>query len=204
MIQQTLDVQITEWWFVALVAIVFAYFVLRRGLTVGLYMLVAAVSGLVIADPIAKFLKPWVNFTSQVILALIRQRAFTPDELFKAAAKQPQPITQTSHMVALGSLVYVLLIVIGFLIGQMRKAQARPSRLMTLILAALVGVVNGYLVAYFLFPRHFTAQTTIITVPNVNVRDLLRIQLGLPLLITIVVVITLGVLSAREGGARGK
>ena len=204
MTQQTLDVRITEWWFVALVAIVFAYFVLRRGLTVGLYMLVAIIVGMVLADPIAKFLKPWINFTYQIVLAVMRYRTFTPDELFTVAPKQPELITQNNQMVWLGSIVFVSIVVIGFLIGRVRRARARPPRWTTRILAIMVGLVNGYLVAYFLFPRHVTAQRTVITVPNVNVRDLLRVQLGLPLLIMIVVLITLGVLSARGDGARGK
>jgi hypothetical protein len=204
MTQSELDILVTEWWFVALVAIVFAYFALRRGLTIGLYMLIGTVVGIVFADRIAKFLKPWINFAYQTIMAIVRQRVFSPEELFKAAAQQPQLITQDNQLVWLGSIVFALLIVTGFLIGRKRKAKAKPPRAATQVLAILTGAVNGYLVAYFLFPRHITAQKTIITVPNVNVKSLLQVQLSLPILITVLVLITLGVLGTREGKAKGK
>lgn len=202
MIQPTLDINITEWWFVAAIAAAFGWFVMRRGLTVGLYMLASTAAGMMLADYLAKLLQPWVNFTYQAILALVHQRAFSPEALFKASLQEPKLITEPSHMVLFGSVIFVLLIVLAYLIGKRRKS--KPPRKMTRILAAVVGAINGYLVTFFLFPRHITQQKTIITVPNVNVRDLLRIQLNLPILVAIVVLITIGVLGAREGKAKGK
>jgi hypothetical protein len=98
----------------------------------------------------------------------------------------------------------LLLLATGFLIGRARAVKARPPRAMTRILAALVGTVNGYLVAYFLFPRYITTATTVITMSNVNIRNFLQVQLGFPILITILVLITVGVLGTREGRSKSK
>lgn len=204
MTQAEQNIPIPELWFVAFVAAVLAYFTLRRGLTIGLYMLVGALTGIALADRIAQFLKPWVNFSYQVIRAMFLRRAFSPEDMLKAAIKEPHLITQDSQMLWFGTLVFLLFVLLGYLIGRKRKAKAKPPRWTTRILAALVGAVNGYLLAFFLFPRHITASKTIIIVPNVNVSSLLRIQLGLPLLVTVLVVIALGVLGTREGKAKGK
>jgi hypothetical protein len=203
MTQQALNLTITEWWFVAAITAAIAYFVAKQGLTTALYTLAGAVLGLLLADRIAKGLEPWVNFTYKVFLAVFRQRAFSPDEMVKVAVKQPPLITQDSQRILAGSIIFVLMIVLGYLIGK-RRAGKKAHRLTEHVLAALAGAVTGYLSIYFLFPRHITAAKTIITVPNVNVRDLLRVQLSVPILIAILVVITVGVLGARTGKAKGK
>lgn len=198
------QIPINEWAFVVMVALVFGYLGWQRGLTVTLSMLVALAIGVMASDRIAKPLEPWVNFTWKIFLAVTRQRAFSPDEMFKAAVKEPALITQPVHRIYLGSAVFLLILATGFLIGRARAVKARPPRAMTRILAALVGTVNGYLVAYFLFPRFITTATTVITMSNVNIRNFLQVQLGFPILITILVLITVGVLGTREGRSKGK
>jgi len=196
--RDTTYVQITEWWFVALIAVAFAYFVLRRGLTAGLYMLAATVLGMLLADPVARLIRPWVNLIYRMILAIVRQRPSSPAELFDMIGKQPE-LVQNGQMALLGSIVFILFIAIGYHIGKRRGTKARSQRWTRWVLSVMVGLVNGYLVAYHLFPRHFTTQQAVLVVPSVNVRELLRIQLALPILITILVVIMLGVITAREG-----
>ncbi len=198
------QIPINEWAFVAMVALVFGYVGWRRGLTVTLYMLTALAIGVMFSDRIAKPLEPWVNFTWKIILAVARERAFSPEEMFRAAVKEPALITQQVHRIYLGTIVFLLLLATGFMIGRVRAVKARPPRTTTRILAALVGTVNGYLVAFFLFPRYITTPTTVITMSNVNIKNFLQVQLGFPILITILVVITVGVLGAREGRSKGK
>jgi hypothetical protein len=198
------QIPVNEWAFVAIVALVFGYIGWRRGLTVTLYMLTALAIGVMFSDRIAKPLEPWVNFTWKISLAVARERAFSPEEMFRAAVKEPALITQQVHRIYLGTVVFLLLLATGFAIGRVRAVKARPPRTMTRILAALVGTVNGYLVAFFLFPRLITTPTTVITMSNVNIRNFLQVQLGFPILITILVVIAAGVLGAREGRSKGK
>jgi uncharacterized membrane protein required for colicin V production len=198
------EISINEWVFVAAVALVFGYVGWRRGLTTSLYMLIGLVIGVVFADRLAKAFEPWVNFAWKVILAMARDRAFSPEELLKATAKQPELITQAIHRMYMGTVMFVLLGVLGFLIGRKRSVKARAPRPTTRILAALVGAVNGYLVTFFMFPRYITASRTVITMSNVNIRLLLQVQLTLPILIMVLVLITVGVLGTREGKSKGK
>jgi hypothetical protein len=196
------QISINEWAFVAAVALAFGYVGWRHGLTVALCMLVALGIGLLFADRIARFLEPWINFTWKVVLAVVRQRAFSPEELFKAAVQQPALITQPVHRIYVGTVVFILIGVLGFQIG--RKRKSKGPRIMTRILATLTGAVNGYVAAFFLFPRYLTTPTTVVTLSNVNIRSFLRVQLGVPILIIILVVITVGVLGARQGRSKGK
>ena len=198
------EISINEWVFVAAVALFFGYVSWRRGLIVSLYMLVGLVIGLLFADRLSKLIEPWVNFTWKVILAMTREHAFSPEELLKATTKQPALITKDIHRMYLGTVMFVLLGVLGFLIGRMRSVKAKAPRPTTRILAALVGVVNGYLVTFFMFPRYITAPKTVITMSNVNIRTLLQVQLTLPILIMVLVLITVGVLGTREGKPKGK
>jgi hypothetical protein len=197
------QISINEWVFVAAVALVFGYLGWRRGLTVALYMLAGLVVGVVLADRLGRLMEPWINFTWKVLLALVRERAFSPEAMFKAAANQPSLITQDVQRMYVGILVFLFLVVLAFLIGQKRSAKAK-SRPTTRIVAGIVGAVNGYLVAYFIFPRLITTPTTVITLSNANIRNLLRVQLTFPIVITVLIVITVGVLGAREGKPKGK
>ncbi len=196
------NIVVSEWWFVALVAVIFAYLGARRGLTVELYILGAVIIGILFADQIARFLEPWINIFYQMTLAIVRDRAFSPDKLLGALLEQPKRITNDAQRKILGSVVFGLLILIGYRMGRQRKG--RKPRLTTNVLAAAVGAVNGYLVAYFLFPRHVTTVNTTVSMPSVNISNFLRVELFVPILIATLAVITIGVLGARESGGKGK
>ena len=197
------QISVNEWVFVALVTALFAYLGARRGLITALYMLVGLMVGILFADRLGRLMEPWINFTWKVILAMVRERAFSPEGMFKAAVNQPSLITQDVQRIYVSILVFLLLVVLAFLIGHKRSAKAK-SRLTTRILAGIVGAVNGYLTAYFIFPRLITTPTTVITLSNANIRNLLRVQLIFPIMIMVLIVITVGVLGAREGKPKGK
>ena len=192
-----------EWWFVGIVAAIFAYIAARRGLTVELYVLGGTLLGILFADQIARFLEPWINLFWQMMLAIVRERAFSPEKLLATMFSQPRLITNDLQRRYLGSIVFVLMIVAGWALGRRQAAKAKPPRFIGRVLAAVIGAVNGYMVAYFLFPRHITTVRTVVTVPSVDVRSLLQVQLFIPILVLTLAIITIGVLGAREG-ARGK
>ena len=192
------NVLINEWGVVAVVAGVFAYLGVRRGMTVGQFMLISIVVGILLADRLAKFLEPWINISYQIALAVIRERATSPDALVKTMFAQPQLITKDWQRLDLGSLMFVLLVLVGYLIGRRRSVKAKAAALMNRFLAAAVGAINGYLITFFLLPRYLTASRTVVTVPNVNIKSLLQVQLSLPILVLVLVIITIGVLGTRQ------
>ena len=192
------NVLINEWGVVAVVAGVFAYLGVRRGMTVGQFMLIAIVAGILLADRLAKFMEPWINISYQIMLAVVREHATSPDALVKTMFSQPLLITKNWQRLDLGSLIFVLLVWIGYLIGRRRSAKAKAAALMTQFLAAVVGAINGYLIAFFLLPRYLTASRTVVTVPNVNIKSLLQVRLSLPILLLVLVIITFGVLGTRQ------
>jgi len=201
---QPQPIVINQWWFVALVATAFAYLGVRRGLNIEVFMLVGVAAGILLADWLAQFLAPWINTFYQVMSAIVRDRIFSPDKVFAELPKQPKLITAPSHLTLLGSVLFVILAVAGLLIGRKRSAKAKSPRFTTRVLAALVGAVNGYLIAFFLFPRHIIVTTTVIEVPTAPIRELLQVQLGVPILIVVLVAITMGVLGTRQSKSKGK
>jgi len=192
------NILVNEWWFVAVVAVVFAYLGVRNGMTVTQFMLIGVVAGILLADRLARFLEPWVNISYQMVLAVIRAHATSPDALVKTMFSQPQLITQDWQRLDLGTLVFGLLVWLGYLIGRRRSAKAKAANLMTRLLAAVVGAIDGYLMTFFLLPRYLTASNTVVTVPNVNIRSLLQVRLSLPILLLVLVIITVGVLGTRQ------
>jgi hypothetical protein len=192
------NVLVNEWGVVAVVAGVFAYLGVRRGMTVGQFMLIAIVAGILLADRLAKFMEPWINIAYQMMLAVVREHATSPEALVKTMFSQPLLITKDWQRLDLGSLIFVLLVWMGYLIGRRRSAKAKAAALMTQFLAAVVGAINGYLIAFFLLPRYLTASRTVVTVPNVNIRSLLQVRLSLPILLLVLVIITIGVLGTRQ------
>jgi hypothetical protein len=203
MTPQTALFVISEWWFVAMVAAAFAYLGVRHGLTIELFVLLGVAAGIVFADPLAERLESPINSVYQFVEPIVRERITPPEKLVKPA-KPPKLITVQVHRQNLGSVVFVLLVLAGLLIGRRRSAKAKSPRWIAQVLAALVGAVNGYLVAYFLFPRHITSTKTVIEMPTAPITDLLRVQLTVPILITVLVLITFGVLGARQGKTKGK
>jgi hypothetical protein len=192
------NVLVNEWWFVAVVALVFAYLGVRSGLTAGQFMLIGVVAGILLADRLAGFLEPWINISYQMVLAVVRAHATSPDALVKVMFSQPQLITQDWQRSGLGTLMFGLLVWLGYLIGRRRAAKAKAPHLVTRFLAAIVGAINGYLIMFFLLPRYLTASSTVVTVPSVNIRGLLQVQLSLPILLLVLVIITIGVLGTRQ------
>ncbi len=197
------SISVNEWWFVGLVAVIFAFLGMRRGLTIELYMLGAVLLGIVLADPIARFLEPWINIIWQAIQAVVRDRAFSPDKLVATMFSQPKLLTTPLQLKYLGSIVFVAMVILAWLIGRKRAAKGKGPRFATRLLAGIVGAVNGYLIAYFLFPRHISTTATVVRLSSVDIRSLLQIRLFVPILLVILVIITIGVLGSREG-ARGK
>jgi hypothetical protein len=102
-----------------------------------------------------------------------------------------------------GTVMFILIGGLGFLIGR-KRSRSKAPRMTTRILAVLTGAVNGYVAAFFLFPRYITTPTTVITLSNVNIKSFLQVQFGFPILIAILVVITVGVMGAREGKPKDK
>lgn len=193
---------INESWFVAMVALLFAYLGARRGLGIELYLLGGVIAGMLLAEPLAKFLGPWINTIYQLILAVVRERVYSPEKVLAVLFKQPKLITTDLHREWLGSLLFIVLFSLGLVIG--RKRSKSKSRFTTRVLAALVGGVNGYLFAYFWFPRIIKVPRTTIVVPAVPIREFLKVQLGIPIFVVILVAITMGVLGSRQGKAKGK
>jgi len=192
------NILVNEWWFVVVVAAVFAYLGVRHGITIGQFMLIGIVVGILLADRLAKFMEPWINISYQMVLAVVREHATSPDALVKTMFSQPKLITQDWQRLDLGSLMFGLLVWVGYLIGRWRSAKAKAASLMTRFLAAVVGAINGYLITFFLLPRYLTASNTVVTVPNVNIKSLLQVQLSLPILVLVLVIITIGVLGTRH------
>jgi len=204
MTPQPAYVIINEWWFVAIVAAAFAYLGVRRGLTIELFVLLGVAAGILLADRLVPFLTPWINTVYQLVQAIARERVFSPEKVFAVLSKQPKLITVDLHRKLLGTVLFALLVLVGLLIGRKRSAKDKPGRFTTRVLAMLVGAVNGYLIAYFLFPRHILVTKTIIEVPTAPITNLLQVQLTIPILITVLVLITFGVLGSRQGKAKGK
>ena len=102
------NILINEWWFVAAVAAVFAYVGVRQGMTVGQFMLIGIVVGILLADRLAKFMEPWINISYQMMLAVVREHATSPDALIKTMFSQPQLITQNWQRLDLGTLMFGL------------------------------------------------------------------------------------------------
>lgn len=203
MTPQPAPIVINEWWFVAVVIAAFAYLGLQRGLTIQLFMLLGVAAGILLADPLARSLEPPINSVYQFVEPIVRERIISAGRPVPKLTKPPKLITVEVHRRNLGSVLFVLMVALSFWVGHKRSAKAKP-RFTVQGLATLVGAVNGYLVAYFLFPRHITSAETVVEVPTAPITNLLRGQLTVPIMIAVLVLVTIGVLGSRQGRARGK
>jgi hypothetical protein len=100
------QIVVNEWWFVAVVALVFAFLGARRGLGIELFVLAGVVTGMLLADALAQFLGPWINTIYQLILANARS-VYSPEKVLAVLFKQPKLITTDPHRKLLGSLLCI-------------------------------------------------------------------------------------------------
>ncbi len=180
------------------VIVLFAFIGYRRGL---LRELVAAPAILVapFAGPwLGMVLKPWVNRFYKLFLFARFGGLFTDDfgPVMEKVQEVPPLISTEADEVTLGIVLFLLIILCGYIIGEWRVKG--PADGLARVLGAVMGAINGYVLAQVVLPRFWSAQFTVIVVPTASMLQLFHGHVALALVLAFVVLVVFALRQARK------
>jgi uncharacterized membrane protein required for colicin V production len=143
-------------------------------------------------------LKPWVNRFYKLLM-FARYGGLATDDLTGVMEKvrNVQPLVNTPEdVVRLGSVLFLLIIAAGYLIGEWKVKG--PADRWARLLGAAMGAINGYVLIQVLLPRFWTAQFAVIVVPTASVLQMFHGQVAAVLVVAFAVLTLYALRLARR------
>lgn len=197
-------VNVSEHVLMGLLLGLFALVGFRRGVHRELISLVGMGLGMLAANALTGPLIPSVNrFYRMARFALGGgMSAADPTVAWRQAQAAPDLIRTAAQQQTLGLVVFLFVVLLFIIGGQIWGA--KPRSLLLRVLGALMGLINGYLVARFLTPVLFAAPRALIALPSGEVQARLTDTetLAFAVLFFVGIIIALGLYSA-SGKSRG-
>ena len=145
----------------------------RRGVNRELLSVIGIAIGVMLSGSLAAAVGPQVNrFYKLGRFAL--GGGLASDDLSAAwqqAEGLPDPFQTPGDTQLLGLIVFLAIALFFFLLGQARLAT--PASAMVKVLGGLTGLVNGFMVAHYIFPIAFPGTTAVIMVSSDQVQETL-------------------------------
>jgi uncharacterized membrane protein required for colicin V production len=145
----------------------------RRGVNRELLSVIGIAIGVMLSGPLAAAVGPQMNrFYKLGRFAL--GGGLASDDLSAAwqqAKGLPDPFQTPGDTQLLGLVVFLLIALFFLLLGQARIAA--PASMMVRFLGGLTGLVNGFMVAHYIFPIAFPDTTAVIMVSSDQVQETL-------------------------------
>lgn len=170
----------------------------RRGLVRELVAAPAILLAPVLGPRLGTVLTPWVNRFYKLFM-FARFGGLVTDDLSAVMEKvgEVQPLICTEgDVVALGIVLFLLIILCGYLIGEWRIKE--PGDRLTRWLGAVMGAINGYLLVQVVLPRFWKAQFAEIIVPTAGVLQLFHGQLAVAAVVGFFVIVLFALRLARK------
>ncbi|MGQ9681111.1 MAG: hypothetical protein ACUVX9_01090 [Anaerolineae bacterium] len=183
---------------IAAVVLLFGFVGYQRGFLRELVAAPAILIAPVLGPWLGAALKPWANRFYKLFM-FARFGGLVTDDLAAVMdrVKQVPPLINTPEdVVRLGSLLFLLIIAAGYLIGEWRVKG--PADRVARLLGAAMGAINGYVLVQVLVPRFWSAQYAIIVVPTASVLQVFHGQVAAVLVITFAVLTVYALRLARR------
>ena len=180
------------------VVVVFGFVGYQRGLLRELVAAPAILIAPLVGPWLGVVLKPWVNRFHKLFL-FARHGGLTSDDLTAVMEKvrTARPLVSTPEdEVALGLVLFMVVIVCGYIIGQWRVKG--PADRLTQWLGVIMGAINGYVLVQVVLPRFWSAQFAVIIVPTASVLQLFHGQVAVVLVVAFVVLVFYALRLARR------
>ncbi len=183
---------------IGVAAALFGYLGFRRGINRELLQMIGIFVSMLVASHLAPAMRNMVNRFYRLFRLMFTGAFFTGDlmEAWQEVQALP-PLVETPEDVQMLSLVtFVVVLLMFYLIGQYQLPQ--PKGLALRLLGTFVGVINGFLIIYYLFPMVFTRPQAIILLPSEEVHRTLTDEQTVARIVAlfIVVLIAFGLYTA--------
>lgn len=159
--------------FMVIVLGLFGFIGFRRGANRELLSIIAVAVGMLVSDRMAHLFYPLVNrFHKLFQLALSGGlMSDNPAEAWQEVRQLPPLIETPADIQFLGLVIFLIVVLFFYLVGQ--ETIPPPHAIILKILGLCVGVVNGFLMVYYLFPVLFPRPQAVIALPGGAVRETL-------------------------------
>lgn len=195
---------INQYVLLGIVLAIFAFLGLKRGVNRELLSMIGVGLGILLADGLAHALQGWINrFYKLGRFALAGGlTADDPTQAWQQIEKLPALVSTPEDLRFLGILIFLILTLVVYLLGQ--RFIAAPKTAMAQFLGLLAGGINGFLVAYYLFPLVLAPSKAVINLPSSEVKATLGSSrtIAMVVVLVIVVLIAFGLHSTPSGRRR--
>ncbi len=190
-----LTLTIDQYLLLSVTLALFAFLGWKRGVSRELLSMVGIGLAILAAPRVAPVAQPVIN----QVHALARSAA--------GANAAPQVagqalIKSAADLQTLGVLIFALIVIAAYLVGQRlaRAAGSFGSRL----LGTMAGAINGFLVAYHLFPAVLNRPRAVIMLPGAQLENTLSSPRNVALVVVffVVLLVAFGLYSANAGRAK--
>ncbi|MFP3896296.1 MAG: CvpA family protein [Anaerolineales bacterium] len=164
---------VNKYIFMGIVLGLFGFIGFRRGVNRELLSVIAVAVGMLVADRLAQIFYPLVNrFHKLARLALSGGlMAENPAEAWQEVQQLPSLVETPAEIQFLGMAFFFVIVLFFYVLGQ--GAIPPPRAIILRVLGLCVGLVNGFLMVYYLFPVLFSQPKTVIALPGGAVREAL-------------------------------
>jgi len=177
---------------------VFAYLGLRRGAGRELLATLFIVLGILSSVRLGQMFQPWVNRFYRLGRLVLTGGIFgdDPAAAWQEVRQLPDLVGSPTSQKVLEVAVFFVILLMAYLVGHYAVPVAKTFILRLLGLAT--GVINGFLVAYYLSPYLLNMSKTTIVLPSAELRETLtrRDNVALVLFVFVAVMIAFGLYNA--------
>jgi uncharacterized membrane protein required for colicin V production len=154
-------------------AVVFGYLGFRRGINRELLLMIGIFISMLLASQLAPAMQGIINRFYRLFRLLLTGALFAGDllEAWQAVQALPALIRTPAHVQMLSLITFIVTVVVFYVVGQYRLPQ--PGSLALRLMGTFLGIINGFLIIYFLFPMIFTRPQAIILLPSGEVQQAL-------------------------------
>jgi len=195
----TVNITVDQYLLLGGTLVLFSFLGLRRGVNRELFTMLGIGVGMWLANSFGPSLVPVANRLYKLV-RLVLSGKLTSDD----AASFPDLIQTASDVQLLSLAVFAVILLAFYLWGQGRIRG--PQSGMSQFLGLVAGGVNGFLVAYYLYPALLPRSTAVITLPSGQINATLTNNQTVALVIVVftVLLIAFGLHNAsRPRGDRG-
>ena len=184
---------------------VFALVGFRRGVNRELLSVIGIGLGIFVAQRTAPTLGPQVNSVYRMMRFALRGglTSDNPTDAWEQARRLPDLVKSQADVQLCGVVVFFLVVLVFYLVGQ--QYVAGPRSIILKLLGVFTGVVGGFLMAYYLIPIIFPEPQAVITLPSGQMQETLRRGETVAYVVAffVAVLIALGLFSASGARKRG-
>ncbi len=164
---------VSQQWLVGLALAIFGYLGFRRGINRELLQLIGIAVAMWAASQLAPAMQGMVNKLFKLLRLALSGGLLSdnPAQAWQRIQSSPDLIRTAGDVQLLAVATFIGIVLLFNLFGQRRMGPS--DSLVVHVMGAAAGIVNGFLMAYYLFPILFTKEEAVIRLPSGEVQDTL-------------------------------